>query len=342
MSDWVEQAARVTDPVKHSSLLARYGLSVVALIGGTAAALLAVPTMGGSLALMAATVAATVAADEAGIAIGRAELQADIADRVMERDTGETIEEGAATVFLDEIRERAAKADPATTLSHGGHWVSWGSRTVFIENTYASRFGDHTSCGGHICYGSETVFYGGEKTPYPGVSDNPREQHPLDEEFFAISLAVGLAAAARIALARTATTQLRGTTPGTIQGLSHSEVRAASAIARDGAGHYSDDIAVHGSRAAGTARPTSDLDVAVRVPPDQFDDIVAQRFRTPNPGSAKERTMLHAMQSGKIQAGEAGLRGTRRAMERALGMEVDLSVIRIGGPFDNGPYIPLR
>ena len=33
---------------------------------------------------------------------------------------------------------------------------------------------------------------------------------------------------------------------------------------------------------------------------------------TPNSGTSKERTMLHAIEIGKIQAGEAGLRGLRK------------------------------
>ena len=51
--------------------------------------------------------------------------------------------------------------------------------------------------------------------------------------------------------------------------------------------------------------------------------------------------MQHAIKTGKIQAGEAGLRGVRVKLEGKLGMEVDLSVIRKGGPFDNPPFIPL-
>jgi hypothetical protein len=52
--------------------------------------------------------------------------------------------------------------------------------------------------------------------------------------------------------------------------------------------------------------------------------------------------MQHARQSGKIQAGEAGLRTLRNSLEVELGMAVDLSIIRMGGPFDRGPYLPLK
>ncbi|MEU9447069.1 nucleotidyltransferase domain-containing protein [Streptomyces sp. NPDC048304] len=127
-----------------------------------------------------------------------------------------------------------------------------------------------------------------------------------------------------------------GVTP---QGLTAEQFADAARTVRAGAGHLGDDIVVQGSRASGTARPDSDLDLAIRVSPDRFDELIRQRFGTPNPGSAKERTMLWAMKTGKIQAGEAGVSGVRRALEAQLGMDVDLSVIRQGGPFDNPPFI---
>jgi hypothetical protein len=102
------------------------------------------------------------------------------------------------------------------------------------------------------------------------------------------------------------------------------------------------DIQVHGSRAAGTAKPDSDLDLAIRVTPERFEEILRDRFGTPNPGSAKARTMQHARETGKIQAGEAGLRPLRKDLEADLKMEVDISIIRLGGLFDKGPYIPLK
>ena len=51
--------------------------------------------------------------------------------------------------------------------------------------------------------------------------------------------------------------------------------------------------------------------------------------------------MLWAKETGKIQSGEAGLRGVRKDLESLLGKEVDISVIRQGGQFDKGPYMQL-
>ena len=61
-----------------------------------------------------------------------------------------------------------------------------------------------------------------------------------------------------------------------------------------------------------------------------------------NAGSAKERTMLHAIQTGKIQSGEAKLSSFRKELEKDLGMDVDISIIKQGGKFDNPPYIKVQ
>ena len=76
--------------------------------------------------------------------------------------------------------------------------------------------------------------------------------------------------------------------------------------------------------------------------PEKFDELIKERFNSPNPGSAKERTMLHAIETGKIQAGEAGLRGLRKELEEIFGMDVDISIIEEGGAFDNPPFISIN
>jgi len=106
-------------------------------------------------------------------------------------------------------------------------------------------------------------------------------------------------------------------------------------------GAISDDIVVHGSRAAGTATAVSDIDIAIKVGAEEFDALIIKAFGTPNKGSAFERTMQHAIQTGKIQAGEAGLSGLRKNLEKLLGMKVDISIIKEGGAFDNGAQIPV-
>jgi hypothetical protein len=129
---------------------------------------------------------------------------------------------------------------------------------------------------------------------------------------------------------------------GPPQGVSAEQFEAAAEIVRNAGAKYGDDIVVQGSRAAGTARANSDIDFAIRVSPERFEQILKERFKVPNPGSANERTMLRAIETGKIQTGELGLRGPRNEVQRLLGLEkVDLSVVKARGAFDQGPFIDL-
>ena len=126
------------------------------------------------------------------------------------------------------------------------------------------------------------------------------------------------------------------------QGLTDAQFSEMSALLRDRVGHISNDIRIQGSRAGGTARPNSDIDIAVRVNQSTFDRLIREGFKTPNPGSSRERTMLHAINVGKITSGDAGLRSVRVDLARLLGMDVDISIILINGMFDTPPYIPIR
>jgi predicted nucleotidyltransferase len=127
------------------------------------------------------------------------------------------------------------------------------------------------------------------------------------------------------------------------QGLSETQFETLSKTVRQHIQtlELGDDIVIQGSRASFTAKPTSDIDIGIRVSAEKFDAFLKTRFINTNPGSAKERTMRHAITTGKIQCGEAGLRRLRRELEKMLGMEVDISVIKHGGPFDSTPIISL-
>jgi predicted nucleotidyltransferase len=123
--------------------------------------------------------------------------------------------------------------------------------------------------------------------------------------------------------------------------VSASQLDEAGKLIRSQASHLGEDVIVQGSRAGHSARPASDIDFGLRVDPDRFDDLVRQRFGTPNPGSSKERTMLEALARGRIHTGEAGLRQLRNSLEDALGKKVDISVIKRGGLFDGEPWLPV-
>lgn len=103
-----------------------------------------------------------------------------------------------------------------------------------------------------------------------------------------------------------------------------------------------DDVFVMGSRAGGTAKIGSDVDIGVRVSAEKFDDLIATSFA--NAKNARAATMEVAIRDGRIQAGEAGLSRLGRTVATDLGVpanKVQISVIRAGGVFDNGPQSPL-
>ncbi len=161
----MEQAARVTDPIAHTDNDFAFGLSLTVLAGGALAIVFTPVTLGGA----ALTIVASASfAHDVGAVI----------DTHRPKTTEEAITAGAATVFLDVPRHRAAKAAPQTTLSqHGGDWVSSGSDTVYIERCNACCAGDITTCGGTIVNGSSTIFYGYQSRAYaPGTSANPDER----------------------------------------------------------------------------------------------------------------------------------------------------------------------
>jgi hypothetical protein len=96
------------------------------------------------------------------------------------------------------------------------------------------------------------------------------------------------------------------------QGISRSQFDDTSKLLREQAGSISDDIRIHGSRAKGTARPDSDLDVAILVDDQRFSELVEQSFKGVNSGSARARTRDYALSSGKLASGDARLRALRK------------------------------
>lgn len=162
---------------------------------------------------------------------------------------------------------------------------------------------------------------------------SPRDATSLDEHLAPTLAAVATARAAdRVA-----------TVP---QGLSDRQAAQTADAVIDQARQMGlgDDVVAQGSRVNGTARPNSDLDLAIRVSPEKFDNFLNtdSRLATANPGSSKAATRDWSIDNGIIQRGEARLSPTGRALEAQLGMDVDLSVVRQGGAFDQGPSMDMR
>lgn len=104
-----------------------------------------------------------------------------------------------------------------------------------------------------------------------------------------------------------------------------------------------DDIIIQGSRVNGKATATSDIDIAIRLSPDDFTRFLdtQSKLASPNYGSAAFRSREAAIAGGRIFAREAKLAPTRDSIRAVLGRKVDLSIIRAGGPFDTGPQLAL-
>jgi hypothetical protein len=115
-------------------------------------------------------------------------------------------------------------------------------------------------------------------------------------------------------------------------------------------GDFGDDLFVHGSRGKGTAEPGADLDIGVRVAAGRFDQLIRERAARVRRGSDKWETLQEAVRQGRLHSGEAGISGVRKEIQRLINEEMNLgfakgvqvTVIREAGPFDQGPFIPLR
>jgi len=157
---------------------------------------------------------------------------------------------------------------------------------------------------------------------------SPRDQASLNDH---LSQTLGAVAGAR------AVDRLN-TTP---QGLTDRQFDQMSKTVRGKAQEMGlgSDVVVQGSRAARTAKPTSDIDLGIRVAPEKFGQFLdtQSKLKAPNPGSALERTRNAAIEQGRIHAGEARLSSTAGAIEKQINKPVDLSVVRRDGPFDQKP-----
>jgi len=131
---------------------------------------------------------------------------------------------------------------------------------------------------------------------------------------------------------------------GTPQGVSPRQFDLMSAKIRAKAAGLGlgDDIVVQGSRARGTAKAGSDIDIGIKVSEEKFLEFInSKRSTLSNPTSSNMDTRLHALEKGIIHSGEARLTPLRKELESHFGMDVDLSIIQRGGQFDNGPQLPL-
>jgi hypothetical protein len=147
------------------------------------------------------------------------------------------------------------------------------------------------------------------------------------------------------------------TKKGPPQGMTEGQFQQMSARLRERlrqemwrTGDLGGDLFVHGSRARGTASPEADLDIGIRVSAERFGHLLEERLARVKEGGDKWETLQEAIRQGRLHAGEAGISGIRKEIQRLVNEEmnlgfakgVQLTVIREAGPFDQGPFIPLR
>lgn len=181
------EAARLTDPIAHTSALA--GFLVGALIGVAliAAVAFATFTCGFGVALLAGLAAGVGATAILGLgeAIGRS----------FSSKAG-TITSASPDVFTN---SRAAAYATVSTVECSKHnptpLIAEGSGTVFINGLPAARKKDAITCGAKIDDGSNNVFIGGGTVTYLPVDDEvpPWLRTTVDWAFALAGLAGGLA-----------------------------------------------------------------------------------------------------------------------------------------------------
>src|SRR6266446_632334 len=89
-------------------------------------------------------------------------------------------------------------------------------------------------------------------------------------------------------------------------------------------GDLGEDFFVHGSRGRGTASPDADLDIGIRVSAERFDQLIQNRLARVKPGGDKWETLQEAIRQGRLHAGEAGISGLRKEIQRLINEEMAL------------------
>jgi predicted nucleotidyltransferase len=147
------------------------------------------------------------------------------------------------------------------------------------------------------------------------------------------------------------------TKPGPPQGMTEEQFQVMSDRLRkrlreeaNRTGDFGDDIFVHGSRGRGDAAPDADLDIGIRVSAERFDELIQARLANVKVGGDKWKTLQMAHERGRLHQGEAGISGVSKEIQRLINEEMNLgftkgvqvTVICEEGPFDQGPFVPLR
>lgn len=185
------EAARVTDPVIHTSALAGFLVGAVLGIALIVTVAILTFTCGFGVALLAGFLAGMGA--QGLLALGEA------IGRMFTTVTG-TVVTGSPDVFINNLPAAfTISSTVACCKDVPGQVVADGSSNVFIDTFPAARKGDHATCDAKIDKGSEDVFIGGGTVRYLPVSEEIPEwlRTAVDWAFTLASLVGGLVGMAR-------------------------------------------------------------------------------------------------------------------------------------------------
>ena len=119
--------------------------------------------------------------------------------------------------------------------------------------------------------------------------------------------------------------------------------KAVRQVARD-ARLPEGELVVQGSRVRGTARPDSDIDIALRVDEETFFNFAHQRISSAPPGTKLRATLLKAARKGKLSTFDISREFNpilKRLLRPHSPFEIDFSIIKKGSKYDTGPFIKL-
>ncbi|TWB13084.1 RHS repeat-associated protein [Nitrospirillum amazonense] len=186
-------AARLGDPIQHTSALS--GFIAGAAIGlGAALAVIAVVGTGGAALGVIAAVGGAMAATGGGALLGEA-LGSTFADQ-----TGVISPDCSDNVLINDKPAARAIQDAAACSRDGppDQHIAQGSKTVFINGKPAARIADKLECDGSIMDGSHDVFIGREPGTYMSIHGEVPDWANTAAEYLMIGgslLALGAGAA---------------------------------------------------------------------------------------------------------------------------------------------------
>lgn len=149
----MQGAARITDPIEHTSALS--GL-LTGLLIGAAIAVAAIAIVGtGGLAAVAIVGAGAAMGAGVGELVGSMSFAKSV--------SGAILQSGSSNTNINSLRAARAHVDVVACSKHPNppKPIATGSSNVFINSMPAARVGDKTGCDAEISAGSKNVFIGG-------------------------------------------------------------------------------------------------------------------------------------------------------------------------------------